>query len=146
MAEVPKALEDCLRQSMQWQWKSMMGLGVGVVYLTAPQAHEPSIMMLMFVYKKLKDEARFSWRGDVAPRESYPTTSWGIPRSLVSPCVMQTTASSDTMLVLIFERSLDGIEGSTSTALGLIMAPMTQIPDETYWVVLHTPGARAESE
>jgi hypothetical protein len=78
MAEVPKALEDCLWQSMQWQWKSMMGLGVGVVYLTAPQAHEPFITMLMFVYKKFKDEACFSWRGDVAPRESYPTTSWHI--------------------------------------------------------------------
>lgn len=41
MAEVPKALDDCLRQSRQWQWKSKLGLEVGVVNLTVPQAQEP---------------------------------------------------------------------------------------------------------
>ena len=44
MAEVPNALADCLRQSMQWQWKSAMGFSVGVVNLTSPQAHEPFMM------------------------------------------------------------------------------------------------------
>jgi hypothetical protein len=81
MAEVPKALEDCLRQSMQWQWKSIMDSSVGVVYLTAPQAHEPFMMMLMFEYQKFEDEAEFSGRGEVVPCGSYPTTSWGFPRS-----------------------------------------------------------------
>ena len=46
MAEVPNALDDCLRQSMQWQWKSALGSLVGVVNLTAPQAHEPFMMVL----------------------------------------------------------------------------------------------------
>ena len=44
MADVPNALDDCFWQSMQWQWKSMMGVLVGVVYLTAPQAQEPFMM------------------------------------------------------------------------------------------------------
>jgi hypothetical protein len=45
VAEVPNALDDCLRQSMQWQWKSDMGFEVGVVKVTAPQAHEPFMMI-----------------------------------------------------------------------------------------------------
>jgi hypothetical protein len=46
MAEVPNALADCLRQSMQWQWKSMMGSLAGVVNSTAPHAHEPFMVVL----------------------------------------------------------------------------------------------------
>jgi hypothetical protein len=123
-----------------------MGLGVGVVYVTAPQAHEPFMVMLMFVYKMFKDEARFSWRGDVVPRRSYQITSCGIPISLTLPCMMhQTTASGDAMLVLVVEGPFASIEGSTSMALDPTMVLMTQEPDETYGMVLHTPHARTES-
>lgn len=48
MAEVPNALALCFLQSMQWQWKSMRGLSVGVVYVTAPHAHEPFMMITGF--------------------------------------------------------------------------------------------------